>query len=106
MKLTNVLVSSALAVSLLAQPVLAGTTTRSVAVATADLDLSSAQGRATLDTRLDAAVRSVCAPAAHYPLVEMRDYDRCTADASESAKLRKVELIAAAEGQTRTLARR
>ena len=105
MKLTNVLVSGALALSLLAQPAVAGTTPRSATVQTADLNLDSPQGRATLEARVQAAVGNVCAPNAQYPLVEMRDYQRCTAEASESAKLRTVELIAAGT-KTRTLARR
>jgi UrcA family protein len=74
-------------------------------VQTADLDLARAAGRATHDKSIGAAVEKVCAPTAQYPVEEMRDYDRCISQASDTAKLRTVELIAAST-KNRTLARR
>lgn len=103
MKLTTVLVSGALALSL-AQPAAAAATPRSFAVKTADLNLASPEGRATLDGRIRAAAAAVCTPLAH-TLEEKLDYDRCLDGAIASAQPRKVELIAAS-GKNRTLARR
>ncbi|MBB3034663.1 UrcA family protein [Alteriqipengyuania lutimaris] len=54
------IVSSALALSLIAGATPAAAQTSRVEVAFGDLDLTSEAGRATLDTRLQAAARKVC----------------------------------------------
>lgn len=54
--MTNLLIAAGFAAIAMAQPATASST----AVSYADLDLSSAQGRATLDARVRHAARQVC----------------------------------------------
>lgn len=77
-----------------------GRTTKSVEVSYAGLDLTSADGRATLDGRIRGAVRQVCGSYDRRDLYEMTDHRSCMQEANFSAKRAKVSLIAKAEAGT------
>ncbi|KKW90112.1 MULTISPECIES: UrcA family protein [Sphingobium] len=69
-----------------------GTVTRSVAVETADLPLSSADGRAALDRRIMIAARQACGYEGMNGLRQPADFKRCLSkartDAMNAAALR------------------
>lgn len=69
---------------------------RSVEVKYADLDLTSADGKATLENRLKGAVRSVCGGYDPRSLTDMRDHHQCVDQASTTAKRATVTLLTAA----------
>lgn len=70
---------------------------RTAAVAYGDLDLASAAGQATLQSRIKAAVRRVCGSGmGRQALSAAMDAQRCHAEAMASAKRASVSLIAAA----------
>ncbi len=75
-------------------------TTRTVEVSYADLDLTSADGQATLDGRIKGAVRQVCGGYDTRSLRDMVDHKGCVEEAKFSAKRAKVSLIARAEAGT------
>ncbi len=70
---------------------------RSVEVHIGDLDLSKANGRATLDRRIGGAVRKVCGGADLRNLREVADMNQCRSEAKASAKRATVRILAAAE---------
>ncbi len=96
MNIPPVLVSGALALSLLAQPAFAKED-RSIVVQVSDLNLSNAQGRNTLELRIRNAAHAACAPFAQRPLQEQLDYRRCVDGAVEAAQPRVDALIAGNE---------
>lgn len=83
-----------------AQPALAQTARKApdiptVKVAYADLDIHSQQGRATLQKRVDGALRIVC-PRPHLPasVREMTSYRECVSAARQGAQTQLAELFA------------
>jgi UrcA family protein len=64
-------------------------------VTTADLDLSTASGRQTLDRRLRVAIDQVCATADAAPRTGILPNDRCRSVATASARRQRNVLIAA-----------
>jgi len=66
-------------------------------VTTADLDLSTAIGRKTLDRRLRVAIHQVCAAADAAPRIGILSNDRCRSVAATSARRQRNVLIAAAD---------
>lgn len=78
---------------------------RSIAVSYADLDLDSAEGRATLDNRIRSAVRRVCSPVVAYrdgPFY--REWRNCLDEASAGAQRQVAELYANRRLVSNTLA--
>ena len=71
-------------------------TVRTAVVEFGDLDLTSAEGKATLDGRLKGAVRQVCGGYDSRNLVDAADHRNCVDEASATAKRASVTLIAAA----------
>ena len=72
----------------------------SVRVATADLDLATANGRRTLDRRIRTAVDEVCRPAEEAPrtgLITLADH--CRAAAAKSARHQLITLLAAIDAE-------
>jgi UrcA family protein len=63
-------------------------------VTTADLDLSTAVGRRTLDRRLRVAIDQVCAGADSAPRTGILSNDRCRSVARTSARRQRSALIA------------
>jgi UrcA family protein len=57
----------------------------------ADLDLGSQAGRATLDRRINHAIRMVCGTAASTSLQDKRNVEKCYAMARASAKAQMAE---------------
>lgn len=72
-------------------------TVRTAIVHFEDLDLSSAEGKETLDGRLKGAVRQVCGGFNSRSLADMRDHSSCTSEANLSARRASVQILAAAE---------
>ncbi|MEO9468264.1 UrcA family protein [Parasphingorhabdus sp.] len=72
-------------------------TVRTAVVHFEDLDLTSAEGKETLDGRLKGAVRQVCGGYNSRSLADMQDHSNCTNEANLSAKRATVEILAAAE---------
>jgi UrcA family protein len=71
-------------------------------VTTADLDLSTANGRRTLDRRLRAAIDQVCAAADAAPRTGILSNDRCRSVAATSARRQRNVLLATVDaGKTR-----
>jgi len=64
-------------------------------VTTADLDLSTAIGRKTLDRRLRVAIDQVCAGADAAPRTSILPNDRCRSVAATSARRQRSALFAA-----------
>lgn len=62
-----------------------GTLTRSVAVETRDLQLSTAEGRAALDRRITLAARRACGYEGIYGLRQPADFKRCFSKARSDA---------------------
>lgn len=77
-----------------------GRTTKSVEISYADLDLTSAEGRSSLDGRIKGAVRQVCGTYDRKSLHDAADHGTCVEEAKMSAKRAKVSLIARAEAGT------
>ena len=69
-------------------------------VATADLDLSTAAGRRTLDYRLRVAIDQVCAASDAAPRTGILPTDRCRSIATASARRQRNVLIAATDAGT------
>lgn len=63
----------------------AGTTTRTVEVSTADLNLNSQQDRAIVKKRIAAAARQACNYDPVHGLYQPEDYTRCYITASQEA---------------------
>ena len=97
----NIIASIAAATLLIGTPALAQDSAKSVKVRTADLDLSSNQGRAKLNRRIAAAVESVCGSYASASSYEERDIARCRAKAGD-----QVTTQVAARSRTTRLAKR
>lgn len=78
-----------------AQTVSQPSTVRTVKVAYADLDIHSQQGRATLQKRVNGALRTVC-PRPHLPasVREMTSYRECATAAKQGAETQLAELFA------------
>ena len=75
-------------------------TERTATVSYADLDLTSEDGKATLQGRLKGAVRKVCGRYDSKNLVDVQDHGKCMDQASASAKRATVTIMtAAASGQ-------
>ncbi len=72
-------------------------TVRTAIVEYGDLDLTSAEGKSTLDARLRGAVRQVCGGYDSRNLFEVADHSNCVKEARASARRATVTLIAAAE---------
>lgn len=92
----------ALAVAASAAPALAGdgrsdAPTRRVRVA--DLNMSSAQGIATLDRRINAAARAICDTPDQSDLQAKRAYRRCVSATRQAAQQQRDALVA--QGQER-----
>ena len=68
-------------------------------VTTADLDLSTATGRHTLDRRLRIAIDAVCAGADAAPRTSIIATDRCRLTAAASARHQRNALIAAVDAR-------
>ena len=67
-----------------------------VRVTAADLDLSSESGRATLDRRIDSAIRFVCSDAEYAPRSDLLNSNgRCRATARSVARSQRDALVAA-----------
>ncbi len=79
-----------------ATPALAQPATHSVAVHYGDLDLASADGRATLDSRLRQAVRTACGTASSADLRGLNRAAACRADLNRSLAERREAAYAAA----------
>jgi UrcA family protein len=98
------LVLPLIAVAAIAAPVLAAPVadeTVTVRIAYGDLDVTSAEGRAALETRINAKLRKACAReiAARYNHVRSTTDEKCIADARVAA-LAEVERVAAAEARS------
>jgi len=75
----------------------------SVRVATADLDLTSAGGRQTLDRRIRAAVDQVCRAAEAAPRTGLiSPIDRCRTVAGDNAHRQRGSLLAAIDARRHT----
>ena len=87
-----------LAAALLASatPALSQPATHSVAVHYGDLDLASADGRATLDSRLRQAVRTACGDPSPADLRGLNRAAECRADLNRSVAERRAAAYAAA----------
>lgn len=90
---------AAIAAPAFAAPVAGETVT--VRIAYGDVDLTSAEGRAALEARIDAKLRKACASdsAARYTIGRTVIDDKCVADARVAA-LAEVERVAAAEARS------
>jgi UrcA family protein len=98
--MNKLLFASALS-RLAASPTLAATAPRTQSVSYRDLDLARPEGRATLDRRIENAIRDVCETSAHYAslreFVETRRCLRLTrAAASQGARLAELRARRAA----------
>lgn len=78
-----------------------GRIARSVEVPFVDLDLTTDQGVATLESRLKIASKQVCGPAERAPLRQMLDHKACMAETMSSSKRAMVTLVARAEAGDR-----
>ena len=72
-------------------------TVRTAEVAYADLDLTTEDGRSTLQGRLKGAVRKVCGSYDSKSLANMRDHGVCMEQAKASAQRASVTIMAAAK---------
>ena len=70
---------------------------RTAVVSYADLDLTSDDGRSTLQGRLKGAVREVCGSVETKSLVDVQDHGMCMKEANASAQRASVTIIAAAK---------
>lgn len=86
----SVLAASALAMS---TPAMAGWKQKDVEFG--DLDLSSAKGQQRLKTRINMAVKQVCASPRAYTLAQRADQSRCVKDATARAMPKAEQTIAA-----------
>ncbi|MDP5104501.1 MAG: UrcA family protein [Erythrobacter sp.] len=79
----------------------AADTTVTVSIAYGDVDVTSAEGRAALESRIDAKLRKACAieGAARYTHVRTAVDSKCVADARDAA-MAEVERVAAAEARS------
>lgn len=77
-------------------------TVRTAEVSFADLDLTSANGKATLNGRIKGAVRQVCGGFDTKSLVDRNDHGNCVTEAQQSANRATVTIMAAAEAGTLT----
>ena len=68
---------------------------RTAVVSYADLDLSSEDGRSTLQGRLKGAVRKVCGGYDSKSLVDVQDHSACLEQANASAQRASVTIMAA-----------
>lgn len=85
----------------IAAPAIAEDDTVTVRIAYGDVDVTSTEGRAALEARIDAKLRKVCAleGAARYTHGRTAIDDKCVADARVAA-LAEVERVAAAEARS------
>lgn len=99
--MTKILLAAAIVAIAAASPATAAPDSpeHSVSVPYADLDLYSEQGRARLQRRLDAAVRSVCGKAYPGGLYEVNQLRRCIVDTTARARLVAGAVLARAERQ-------
>lgn len=80
--------AATLAAAVTASPVFATPIAPEVRIVTyADLDLSSAAGRARLDRRIEAAVREVCGEASSFDLARRRAVRECVAETRANVRL-------------------
>lgn len=88
-----------LAIAAIAAPAAAETVT--VRIAYGDVDVTSAEGRAALESRINAKLRQACttAPASRYAFGRNLVDSKCVAEA-RTAALAEVERVAAAEART------
>jgi UrcA family protein len=96
--LKPILIAAAtLAAALTASPVLAKRIAPEVrTVSYADLDLSSAAGRARLDRRIDASVRDVCGDAPSFDLARRHAVRECIAETRANVRLPTAVAVALA----------
>ena len=85
----------------IAAPAIAADDTVTVRIAYGDVDVTSTEGRAALEARIDAKLGKVCAleGAARYTHGRTAIDDKCVADARVAA-LAEVERVAAAEARS------
>jgi UrcA family protein len=91
-KMANLLALAA-ASAAIATPAFAGY--RTMEVRTNDLDLSQASGQATLQSRIDRAVKQVCKTPAASNITEQREVRQCEAEARIGAQAQAARRIAA-----------
>lgn len=70
---------------------------RSIEVRFVDLDLTTPEGAATLESRLKLASRKVCGAAENGPLHERIDHQKCMTETMASGQRAMVTLVARAE---------
>lgn len=78
-----------------------GRTVRSVEVSYGDLDLTSAQGAATLETRMRAASRLICGSPGARALHAQMDHRACLTETRASTQRAMVTLLARAQANER-----
>lgn len=97
---------AALAATLFAAPALAqspGTGSQSHVVSYADLDLSSAKGRAKLDRRIRSAVQDVCGTAYSFDVKGKNDVRRCRTELMERLSSHRDIAVASANRPAPTI---
>lgn len=94
-KVTTMSIALAALATPLATPALAGpSTTQSTDVAFADLDLSTAEGQAKLESRIDAAARAICQVNRQQTGSRVRSAERkCYRKARASVRTQVAQLI-------------
>ena len=95
-----ILSAVALSVAAVGVAVPANAETRSVAVQYGDLDLASAEGKATLKGRLKGAVRKVCGTADIRNQKESADVENCNVQANQTARKAVVTIMTASQAGT------
>jgi UrcA family protein len=99
----TIALAAVLAASLFAAPALAQTDARTrIVISPAGLDLTTADGRATLDLRVLHAARTACGTPSSADAQGRSKAEACVADLRLAAAARASEMIAAAERQART----
>lgn len=98
----TIFVLAAIAASLSVTPGFAQSADRQFVVRHADLDLTSAAGRATLDLRLLHAARTACGTPSPADALGVQRADACVADLTAAAAPQRAALIASAEREART----
>ena len=94
--MTKILLATLLAFT--ATPALTEPVVATSSVETADLDLSSAKDRRTLDRRLELAVKEVCGTASDVDIAGKNDVRRCRVDTLANLANERDQRIARASG--------
>lgn len=98
----TIFVVAAIAASLTATSGFAQSAERQIVVRHADLDLTSAAGRATLDLRLLHAARTACGTPSPADALGAQRTEACVADLTAAAAPQREALIALAQRQAQT----